>query len=40
MSLLLGVYIYGMLLGEGEDTVKSTVGDLMQQQIERQKIIP
>lgn len=40
MSVVLGIYIYGMFLGEGENTVKSAVGDLMQHQIEMQKIIP
>lgn len=38
-SVILGIYIYGMILGD-EDTVKSAAGSLMEQQIEMQKRVP
>ncbi len=40
MSMFLGIYIYGMLLGEEEDSVRSKAGDLMRRKIEMQKMIP
>lgn len=40
MSIILGIYIYNMILGEDNQTVKSVSGQLIQQQLELQKMEP
>lgn len=40
MSIMLGIYIYGMVLGNGDDTIKSSVENIMIRQIEMQKMVP
>ena len=40
MSVLLGIYIFNIILGDEEDTVKSASSKLIQQQLELQKMEP
>lgn len=40
MSIMLGIYIYGLILGDGDDTIQSAARQLMVQQIENQKMVP
>lgn len=40
MSILLGIFIYEMILGDEANTVKSVSSQLMQQQLEMQKMQP
>ena len=38
--ILLGIFIYGLLMGDDEDSVKSSVTQVWRQQIEQQKLYP
>lgn len=40
MSVMLGIYIYNMLIGDGEGTVKAATQELMMQNIQMQKTTP
>ncbi len=40
MSMILGIYIYGMLIGDEEDSVRSKTRDLMRRKIEMQEMKP
>lgn len=38
--ILLGIFIYGLLMGEDEGSVKSSVKQVWRDQIEQQKLYP
>jgi len=39
-SVVLGIYLYGQILGDEEGTVKDATRTIMEQQIEEYKTIP